>query len=83
MKIGLNKFCYMRPPWCVTVDSSGAHAVCVCEIHQNLELLVGALPGSFDYEELFLNLVVLRILVNVCSIAPGIDTVQRISRRII
>ncbi|KAK0054669.1 ARL14 effector protein [Biomphalaria pfeifferi] len=35
MKIGLSKFCSLQPPWCITVDSSGAHAICVCETHQN------------------------------------------------
>ena len=35
-KVGLSKFCSLRPRWCVTVDSPGAHSVCVCEIHQNL-----------------------------------------------
>ena len=37
LNIGLSKFCELRPKWCVTVDSSGMHSVCVCQIHQNLK----------------------------------------------
>ena len=41
-KIGLSKFCALRPKWCVTVASSGSHTVCVCTIHQNTTLAVDA-----------------------------------------
>ena len=41
-KVGLSKFCKLRPKWCVTVSSSGSHSVCVCEIHQNTKLMVDA-----------------------------------------
>ena len=30
VKIGLSRFCSLRPKWCVTVGSSGTHSVCVC-----------------------------------------------------
>jgi hypothetical protein len=32
-EIGFLKFCELRPKWCVTVGSAGAHSVCVCTIH--------------------------------------------------
>ena len=51
-KVGLSKFCSLRPRWCVTVDSPGTQSVCVCEIHKNLKLMVAALPGTIDYKEL-------------------------------
>ena len=38
-KIGLSKFCELRPKWCVTVLSSGTHSVCVCTQYQNTKLL--------------------------------------------
>lgn len=41
-RIGLSKFSQLRPKWCVTVSSSGAHSVCVCTIHQNTKLMVDA-----------------------------------------
>ena len=41
-KVGLSKFCKLRPKWCVTVSSSGSHSVCVLEIHQNTKLMVDA-----------------------------------------
>lgn len=36
IKVGLSKFCSLRPEWVRTVNSSGAHNVCVCIHHQNL-----------------------------------------------
>lgn len=56
-KIGLSKFCELRPPWCVTVDSSGMHSVCVCQTHQNLQLLISVLPKRMDCTDIFLSLV--------------------------
>ena len=47
-KIGLSKFCSLRPKWCVTVSSSGKHSVCVCTIHQNTKLLVDAFSGNIN-----------------------------------
>ncbi len=55
--VGLSKFCSLRPPWCVTVDSLGMQQVCVCEIHKNLKLMVAALPCVVDYKSLMTKLV--------------------------
>ncbi len=35
IKIGFFKFCTLRPPWCVTVDSLGMHSVCVKTIRMS------------------------------------------------
>jgi hypothetical protein len=43
MKIGISKFCQLRPKWCVTVGQPGTHSVCVCCIHQNPLLLLDAM----------------------------------------
>ncbi|GBM26788.1 hypothetical protein AVEN_34768-1, partial [Araneus ventricosus] len=40
LKIGLSKFCSLRPKWCVLAGASGTHLVCVCTIHQNVILLI-------------------------------------------
>ena len=37
VKIGFSKFCTIRPKWCIMVDSSGSHSVCICAIHQNVK----------------------------------------------
>ena len=57
LKIGLSKFCELRPKWCVTVDNSGMHSVCVCQIHQNLKLQISVLPERIDMNNIFLKLV--------------------------
>ena len=50
--VGFSTFCALPPKSCVTVVSSGAHSVCVCEQHQNAKLLLAALPVQIDYKEL-------------------------------
>ena len=80
MKIGLSKFCSLPPPWCITVDSSCAHAICVCEIHQNLKLAAAAIPVRIDYKDLFLKIVCStenrECMLHRCSNCPGIDALK-------
>ena len=45
LKIGISKFCELRPKWCVTVGARGMHSVCVCTIHQNPKLMLAAIGG--------------------------------------
>lgn len=47
-KIGLSKFCELRPKWCITVSSAGTHSVCVCTIHQNTKLMVDAFCNTIN-----------------------------------
>ena len=47
-KIGLSKFCSLRPKWCVTVSASGTHSVCVCTSHQNTKLIVDAFTSTIN-----------------------------------
>jgi hypothetical protein len=42
LKVGFSKFCSLKPKWCVLVGCSGIHSVCVCTIHQNVVLMLGA-----------------------------------------
>lgn len=39
-KIGISKFCELRPKHCVLPGSSGTHSVCVCTVHQNAKLMI-------------------------------------------
>lgn len=39
-KIGLSKFCELRPKNVVLVNSSGSHNICVCTKHQNVKLML-------------------------------------------
>ena len=47
-KIGVSKFCQLRPKWCVTVTSAGTHSVCVCTNHQNPKLMVDAFCNAIN-----------------------------------
>lgn len=42
-KIGLSKFCELRPKNVVLADACGAHNVCVCTKHQNVKLMIHAI----------------------------------------
>lgn len=57
-KVGFSKFCELRPKWCITVDSSGSHSVCVCSYHQNAKLMCAALPND--------RLISYKDLMNIC-----------------
>ena len=39
LKIGISKFCELRPKHCVLASASGTHTVCVCVSHQNFKLM--------------------------------------------
>ena len=47
-KIGLSKFCNLRPKWYVTVSASGTHSVCVCTSQQNTKLIVDAFTSTIN-----------------------------------
>ena len=44
IKIGVSKFCDLKPKECVTVGAKGTHSVCVCTSHQNVKLMLSAFP---------------------------------------
>lgn len=46
-KIGLSTFCLLRPKWCVLAGSTGTHSICVCTIHQNVELQLHAIGSHW------------------------------------
>ena len=47
-KIGLPKFCELRPKWCIPISSSGTHSVCVCTVHQNTKLIADAFCSAIN-----------------------------------
>lgn len=57
LKIGISKFCALRPKWCVLAGASGTHLVCVCTIHQNVILMTHGAGIKEDYKELILHMV--------------------------
>ena len=52
LKIGFSTFCSLRPKWCVLIGCSGTHSVCVCTVHQNVILMLGAVNLDKDHNEL-------------------------------
>ena len=45
-KIGFSKFCDLKLKWCITVNSFGMHSICVCQIHQNIQLQMHVIPHA-------------------------------------
>ena len=72
-KIGLTKFCTLRPKYCVLPGSSGTHNVCVCCIHQNALLLAEACGTTYKdlMAMLVCNLSDKMCMVHRCSTCPG------------
>lgn len=72
-KIGISKFCALRPKECVTVGARGTHSVCVCTIHQNVKLMLASFPQSgnmkLSYHDLLQQLV--------CSVENSICMLHR------
>ena len=81
-KVGLSKFCMLRPKECITVGCRGTHSVCVCTIHQNVKLMLSALPTetSITYHDLIKMLVCSPIgklcMIHRCPECPGIHVLQ-------
>ena len=75
VKIGLSKFCELRPKWVKTVNHSGMHSVCVCQYHQNVKLLVSVIPGNFEYKDILskvvCNIDLRKCMPYLCSDCPG------------
>ena len=74
VKIGISKFCELRPKECITVGASGSHSVCVCTSHQNVKLMLSSFPvkedgNSLTYRDLLEKLV--------CSIDQSICMLHR------
>lgn len=56
LSVSFSKFASLRPKQCVLVGSSGTHSVCVCTIHQNMNLMfegagLNKLTASKDIED--------------------------------
>lgn len=47
IKIGLSKFCELRPPQCQSAGDAGTHTVCVCSLHENMNLLLAGKHSFF------------------------------------
>ena len=52
IKIEFSTFCLLRPKWCVNVGASGTHSVCVCTIHQNVNLMLSSVKLDKEYHNL-------------------------------
>lgn len=78
-KIGLSKFCQLRPKECITVGARGTHSVCVCTQHQNVKLMLFALPvkEKVTYHDLMDKMVCSveskECMLHRCNSCPGKD----------
>lgn len=79
-KVGFSKFCSLRPKWCVLAGSSGTHSICVCMIHQNVELIIQGLGIKDTNSELMKRFVCdtenRDCMLKRCNNCPSIETVK-------
>jgi len=81
-KVGLSKFCMLRPQECITVGCRGTHSVCVCTIHQNVKLMLTALPSenNITYHDLIEILVCSSeaklCMIHRCPECPNVQVLQ-------
>lgn len=89
-KVGFSKFASLRPKNCVLAGASGTHSVCVCEIHQNVKLMLEALRGNcdmsqkssfmMDYSSLLKHIICdnpsPKCYFNECEKCPGVETLR-------
>ncbi len=84
LKIGISKFCELRPEEFITVGSKGTHSVCVCTVHQNVKLLLASLPLKAEVEITYhdlLNHIVCstdnsECMLHRCENCPGVEGLQ-------
>ena len=80
--VGISKFCELRPNNCITVGSRDSHSVCVCKIHQNVKLMISALPLTDKLthhdllEVLVCNTESKSCMLHRCDNCPGISALQ-------
>ena len=74
------KSCSLQPKWCVPAGPKGTHSVCVCTIHQNVKLILGAIGLEKLYYEIIEIIVCSReskiCVIHKCNLCPGIQVVQ-------
>ncbi|GBM01951.1 hypothetical protein AVEN_269560-1 [Araneus ventricosus] len=79
LKIGLSKFCSLRPRECVTAGNKGIHSVCVRIYHQNIKLMLHALH-IHDYISLLIKLVCSteseKCMVHRCDNCPSVEILK-------
>lgn len=82
-KVGLSKFCELRPKECVTVGARGTHSVCVCTIHQNVKLMLADIPAAtkITYHDLIEQFVCSKnnpdCMLHTCDKCPGPSVLQQ------
>ena len=84
--ISFSKFASLRPKWCVPVGPKGTHSICVCTMHQNLKLMLGAVNFENNYHE-FIDMIVCdsesnKCMVHRCEKCPGINNVKATLKRV-
>ena len=81
IKIGFSKFCSLRPKWCLLVGASGSHYVCVCTIHQNVNLMIDAMKINMTYQKLIDFVVCDRdnkeCMIHRCKDCPGTEPLKQ------
>ena len=81
IKICRSSFASLRPKWCVTVDTTGSHSVCVCIYHQNVKLMIDTCKFKTDQHKLTEFIVCDRnnrdCMIHRCDSCPGVEPLRQ------
>ena len=80
IKICRSSFAALRPKWCINVDNTGSHNVCVCVYHQNVKLMIDACKFKVDQHSLTDMIVCDRknrdCMIHRCENCPGLEPLR-------
>ena len=81
VQIGRSMFFSLRPKQCVTVSAPGAHNVCICTQHQNVNLMAKSSMTGKDYKE-FMAMVICDLqnkdcMLHGCPSCPGVSVLEK------
>ncbi len=81
LEVGFSTFCTLRPKWCVLLGRSGTHSVCVCTIHQNVDLMLSSVKLEKDRHQLMDMMVCDReskkCMIHRCEKCPPTSVVEK------
>ena len=77
---GFSKFCTLSSKRCVLAGSKMTQSVCVCNVHQNIVLLVNAMDWDLAYKDLIKKIVCKpesnKCIMHQCESYPGTATLK-------
>lgn len=79
IQVGFSTFAALRPKQCILAGSCGTHSVCVCTIHQNVQLLLSEIKLTETYHDLIKMVICSdnrKCMLRLCEQCPDITVLK-------